>query len=370
MADKTRLRYVLYRAEPDTVLLSLVLRLIPRHPEHSDAFFTYLGRFDYRRSIERVCIDLVQQSPYQYVRGEAWHVLARYRPDDRSLVSRVPRTLTTKAVGIARLRTQENFLERWGACHFLCVSETVTGRRHSYLLKHQSALVQSLLSPVLPDAAFGERSAATAFLLRSVPEPGLSVCSALHARGVSLAALGIAEGSLRSQVANTLRELGVLSAPGPQVDPIAEILDARYGVPRGKSWHLLLGGEYVHALGLLKQAEAAFDGGRSFWLTCQNSFNQTVFLALQRHLSAVGHVAACTTINRKGELVDYGVTLDASGPFSTNCSVTAACFRDMNTRRNRVPVAHPYDKKTATQTQHVKAPVSYTHLTLPTSDLV
>jgi predicted nucleic acid-binding protein len=38
----------------------------------------------------------------------------------------------------------------------------------------------------------------------------------------------------------------------------------------------------VHALGLLKQAEAAFAGGRSFWLTCQNSFNQTAFLALQR----------------------------------------------------------------------------------------
>ena len=37
--DKTRLRYVLYRAEPDTALLKRVLLLIPRHPEHADAFF-------------------------------------------------------------------------------------------------------------------------------------------------------------------------------------------------------------------------------------------------------------------------------------------------------------------------------------------
>ena len=57
-----------------------------------------------------------------------------------------------------------------------------------------------------------------------------------------------------------------MSAPGPQVDPIAEILHARYGVPRGKSWHQLLAAEYVHALCLLKQAEAAFAGRPSFWL--------------------------------------------------------------------------------------------------------
>ncbi|MGH9892394.1 MAG: reverse transcriptase domain-containing protein, partial [bacterium] len=71
--DKTRLRYVLYRAEPDTKLLKLVVRLIPRHPEHTDAFFVYLGRFGYRRGIERLCSGLISDSPYSYVRGEAWH---------------------------------------------------------------------------------------------------------------------------------------------------------------------------------------------------------------------------------------------------------------------------------------------------------
>ena len=154
---------------------------------------------------------------------------------------------------------------------------------------------------------------------------------------------------------NTLRELGVVSAPGPKVDPIGEILKTRYGVPQGKSWHQLLGGEYVHALGLLKQAEAAFAGGRSFWLTCQNSFNQTVFLALQRHLRATGHAGACTIIDRNGQLVDFGVTLDANGPFSKNCPNIGDCFREMNTRRNHLPVSHPYEKKTAAQSQHLKA---------------
>ena len=125
-------------------------------------------------------------------------------------------------------------------------------------------------------------------------------------------------------MANTLRELGVIAVPRQKVDPIAEILKARYGVPSGKPWHQLLRAEYVHALGLLKQAEATFTGGRSFWLACQNSFNQTVFLALQRHLQATGHAAAGTIIDKNRQLVDFRVTLDANGPFSKICPCTTA----------------------------------------------
>jgi hypothetical protein len=158
-----------------------------------------------------------------------------------------------------------------------------------------------------------------------------------------------------SQVVNTLRELGVVSTPGRRVDPIAELLDARYGAPRGKSWHRLLGAQYVYALGLVKQAEAAFAGGRSFWLACQNSFNQAVFLGLQGHLASTNHPAACTIQDKNGHLVDFGVTLDSGGPFSKNCPSIGDCFRQMNARRNRLPVSHPYEKKTAQQCRHLDA---------------
>jgi hypothetical protein len=354
VADKTRLRYVLYRAEPDSDLLKFVLRLIPHHPEHADAFFVYLGRFGHRKSIERLCLSLVQQNPYPYVRGEAWHALARYRRETRSMVASNPRALTTRAINIAKQKTRENFVERWGACHFLCVSEQLTSSRLSRFIKYQAPLLQSLLAPVLPKATFVKGEVVETYLRRTTPEPGLSVCSALHKRGLPPRIFGLREDQLASQVANTLRELGIISAPGPKVDPIAEILHARYGVQRGKSWHKLLGTEYVHALGLLKQAEAAFAGGRSFWLACQNSFNQTVFLALQRHFAATGHAAACKIIDKNGQLVDFGVTLNVNGPFSKNCPTIGDCFRDMNTRRNHIPVSHPYEKKTAAKSQHLK----------------
>ncbi len=355
VTDRTRLRYVLYRADPDSDLLNLLLPLIPRHPEHADAFFAYLGRFGYRKPIEALCLTLVKRSPYPYVRGEAWHVLARYRRERHSVIASDPRPLTVRAINIAKQRTSENFVERWGVCHFLCVSEGLTSSRHSRFLKYQAPLLQSLLAPVLPDAAFAKGEVVETYLRRTTPEPGLSVCSALHKRGLTLASFGLHAAGLRSQVANTLRELGVISAPGPKLDPIAEILRDRYGVPVGKSWHRLLGAEYVHALGLLKQAEAAFAGGLSYWLACQNSFNQTVFLALQRHLARTGHAAACTTIDKKGQLLDFGVTLDATGPFSRNCPNVGDCFRDMNTRRNHLPASHPYEKKTAVQSQYLKA---------------
>lgn len=353
--DKTRLRYALYRAVPDSDVLRLVLRLIPHHPEHTDAFFAFLGRFGYRKPIERLCLALVEKSPYPYVRGEAWHVLARYRAEKRAAVYRATAAanLTRMAVAIAKKKVRENFAERWGVCHFLSVAEQLTSAHYSRFLKFQAPLLQSLLAPVLPDAAFENGEAVEAYLRRSNPEPGLSVCSALHERGLTPAAFGLNDSDLASQVANTLRELGVLPGSGTAVDPIAEILKARYGVPRGKSWKGLLGVQYFYALGLLKQAEATYDAGRSFWLICQNAFNQTIFLALQTHFATSGHPGACTTVGKNGQLVDFGVTLASNGPFSTNCPKIADCFRAVNNRRNHVPEAHPYEKKTMAQSQYL-----------------
>src|SRR5262249_46366372 len=120
-----------------------------------------------------------------------------------------------------------------------------------------------------------------------------------------------------------------------------------------KSWHTLLGAEYVHALGLLKQAEAAFNAGMSYWLASQKSFHHAIFLSLQRHLGTAGNAAACTVSGKDGNLVDFGVMLDASGAFAKSCPVVADCFREMNTRRNHLPVSHPYEKKTAKRSKHL-----------------
>ncbi len=350
--DKTRLRYVLYRAEPESSVLKLVLRLIPRHPEHADVFFVYLNRFDYRKPIEHLCLDIIERNPYAYVRGEAWHVLARYRREVRSAVYN-HEGLTNEAIEIAKRNVTEGFMEQWGACHFLCASEDVIGRRFTKFVTYQKPLLQSLLAPVLPDGAFEHGQLVEKYLRRKKPEPGLSVCPAMHQRGLTPASLGVRIDDLAEQVVNTLHELGVVPTPSKPVDPIAEILQARYELPKARSWHELLGAEYGHALGLLKEAEATFDVGRSHWLSSQNGFNQILFHALQRHLAATSHVAAGSITDKNGQLLDFGVTLDATRKFSKQFPRIADCFREMNDRRNRLPGTHPYEKKTGKQSRHL-----------------
>lgn len=166
--DKTRLRYVLFRAEPDPQILRLVVSLVPRHPEHADALFHYLRVFDFRKSILRLCLDLVRKSPYRYVRGEAWHVLAGYLSEPGTLDARVRRRLTKRAVEIAKRRKTESIAEKWGAGHFLAISEAATGSRHTRFLRFQPPLLQALLAPELPR---GVRAGRTSRDVASKPLP-------------------------------------------------------------------------------------------------------------------------------------------------------------------------------------------------------
>jgi len=353
--DKTRLRYVLFRSEPDSQLLNYVLRLVPHYPEHVDAFFSYIGGFDFRKPILRLCLDIIKNNPYPYVRGEAWHVLARYLQVKGAFDDVLIENLKEKAIVIAKSSHEAYFMEKWGACHFLAILEKIIGGRFSRFLIYQSPLLQALLAPVLPDATFVSGEVADKYLHRTAFEPGLSICGRLHDLGLNPQSFGISDSELPSQVRNTLCQLGVLSPRQTPIDPIAEILQARYNVASSKSWHQLLGTEYIHALGLLKQAEATFNSGPSFWLASQNSFNHTIFIALQRHLSTIGHPATCKTIGRNNQLVDFGVMLDPNGPFSRQCPILAGCFREMNDRRNHLPVSHPYEKKTAVRCKYLKA---------------
>jgi hypothetical protein len=139
------------------------------------------------------------------------------------------------------------------------------------------------------------------------------------------------------------------------LDIVGDVLKKRYEVVASGQWRRLLGSEYAHAAGLLVQADAAFFSGPSYWLSHQNSFNQVVFLALQRLLSGTGGAGVVTTHSSAGALVDYGVTLDKNNAFSKAHPTIASAFRDMNRRRNQLPGSHPYDKKSASQTKYVKS---------------
>ena len=351
--DKSRLRYVLFRAEPDSRLLDLVMRLIPRHPEHTEAFFHYLQSFPARKPITKLCCELIESSPYLYVRGQAWIRMAQNLTERRGPDAGTRYTLINQAIKLAKRKSPDRFAETLGACCFLAAAERVEPRRYSRFLKYQSPLIQAFAAPFLTRQALELGGVAHNYFRRRAFEPGLSICGRFHELDLDFSDLDIDESDLSLQVHNTLHELGTLPTSGTPVDPIAEILNRRYGVTQTKSWKTLLGSEYSHVLRLLKLAEAAFNAARSNWLASQNSFNHAIFLALQHRLNTANHPAACRMQARNGKPVDFGVMLDSNSQFSRNCRKVADCFRAINSRRHSLPAIHPYEKKTGRRARHL-----------------
>jgi len=76
----------MYRAPSDSVVLNAVLRLLPRHPEHIDAFMAYLANYDKSKAVASAASKYLESGvPYSYVRGELYHLLARIASPDQLL---------------------------------------------------------------------------------------------------------------------------------------------------------------------------------------------------------------------------------------------------------------------------------------------
>ena len=346
IADKTRARYILYRAEPSVKLLSHVLRLLPRQPEHVDAFVHYLRGHRSSKQIVDTCINLLRTIPYGYVQGEMWHLLAK-------IMSPEPmRELVNEAIEIAK---KGSFAAKWGACHFLCVAEQEKLGNYAEFVKYQDALLQALLVPALPDFRFTvNRKLLISLLKRSIFEPGIALAKEIARHEVDFSDLaGVNATQLPTQVRNVFQSVGIITTETGSVDPMGEILACRYGIDKWTQWRALLGPGYVHAVQLLSQADPVFDSGRSHWLSHQNSFNHALFLALQRHLHKKKFPGAVKTIGG-GKLISFGTLVDASQPFAKHYPIIAEAFRVVNSRRNALPGSHPYEQKGGAKAKHLR----------------
>ncbi len=350
ITDKSRARYVFYRSQTSPTLLKWAIRLLPRHPEHNDAIMAYLAQYKYRRPIETLCMSLLNRSPYESVKGAAYHTLARYLNEGKLNATRT-RGLIGRAI-LAAGNRGTGFSEKLGALHFLCIAQETGFGNYSRFTRYQNELIQACLGPVIPQSSFVPDGIANVFLSRTAPEPGISLSSRFLEYSINPADI-VDIGRLPIQTANVFRTLGLITIPRTRTDPLAEILYRRYGVNRRVNWHSLLGAEYAHALGLLAQADAVFDTGRSEWLSWQNSFNYTLFLAFQSHLDNAGLPGVVTTVDRNGHLVNYGSTLQITNLFSRHYPNIATPFREMNNRRNRLPASHPYEQQTRARTAYL-----------------
>lgn len=345
ITDKTRARYVLFHSEPSPELLAIILRMLPRHPEQIDAFVHYLSQCKPSRRIIRSCEAVLRTSPYEYVLGEMWHILARMMKPGQmhNYLNRAIKTATNREAGLAA---------KWGACHFLCEAETAgLGKYAKFAMFQENTLLQALIVPFLPDGRFGRNDVAEKILRRSAPEAGIALAEPFVRLGLTHQSFGVKARSLPKPVQNVFRQLGIIKGPVPAVDPLSEILSRRYRIPQWDGWKNLLGREYSHALQLLAISDSAYHIARSYWLSYQNSFNQALFLALQNHLFANRLSGAAKTKGKDGKLIKFGTLVDAQQPFARSHPTIAGGFREANVRRNELPASHAYKEKGGERTR-------------------
>lgn len=348
ITDKTRARYVLFHAEPSSKLSGLVLRLMPRHPEHIDAFVHYLSRCRASLRIVTKCLDVLRATPYQYVQGEMWHILARMMEPHqmRRHLNRAAKAAKEKSAGLSL---------KWGVCHFLYAAERMgLGRHAEFTIFRQNSLLQALLVPVLPVGRFQRNDVVEKLLRHSTPEPGIALAERLVQLELTHQSFGIQAKSLPKQVQNVFRRLGLIKGPVAAVDPMGEILTRRYGTPRWDGWKSLVASEYSHALQLLSIADAAYDMGRSQWLSYQNSFNHSLLLAFLNWLTAKRLLAVVKTVGSDGKAVKFGALVDPNQAFAKAHPIVASAFAGANTRRNMLPGSHPYEQSGGKRTQHLR----------------
>ncbi|MEZ5491910.1 MAG: reverse transcriptase domain-containing protein [Gammaproteobacteria bacterium] len=322
--DKARFRYIMYRAPEDTKILNDVLRLLPRHPEHIDAFVAYFANYPNKTRIAKAALDYLETGvPYSYVRGKLWHLIARLAGIDemrRGLpMARIDARNRSRCVALS-----------WGVMHFLMKCEDNRLIRDRRRLAMEHPLSRSLLAPILKDKEFAPAGHAVTLLKGTLMEQ-LAGARELQKRGIILSSLGLRQRNLPASCNRTLKSLGVIRRQhSASRDWISEILVSLYGCNSGPIWRDLLGSEYEHAMQFLIEAKARFPGAYSEWLGLQDSFSDIVirqFFVFLRQKGMGGH---SKTQDRNGGLVKYGSLIAKNTPFDTAYPHVASNLRDIH----------------------------------------
>lgn len=336
--DKSRFRYVMYRAPVDRKVLNITLNLLPRHPEHIDAFVAYFRNFKHRHAIARAALNYLDSGvPYPYVRGQLWHTLARLggSKELKECLSLVRADAKKQASCLAL---------SWGVMHFLITSESLGLLRLGQRLRSTSPMCRALLARILPAKEFTP-SGCVKLMLKGTLEEQCAAARELQRRQLTLTTLGLRQADLPIFCRNALKSLGVVSRRRRlQSDWIAERLVALYSCAGVRVWRAFLGPEYEHALQILIEAEARYPGAYSEWLSLQDSFNDITirrFFALLATHNMPGHLAPTT----RGRLANYGGLIAANTPFDRHYPTEAASLRQLHARRNQLPGSHPYDER-------------------------
>jgi len=347
ITDKSKARFVLFRAQKSNKILKKVITLLPKHPEHIDAFCAYLQNYKKSKGLEKIIKQMLNESvPYDYVRGLLWETLTRIATGETyKEMLPLARNELKKSDGCIILKN--------GVIIFLLKCQSLHLTSYSKRIKYESPLVQSFLIPFLPDHEYQKNRLVGDILNSKAIEPLMVLGEQLSIRNQSLKDYGLTSKNLPNIVGNIWRGTGIIRRRfSKKVDVIGELLQNKYNINKSGIWRVLLGTEYTHALQILLKAEAIYASGRSNWMQEQNSFNDLICRALikfmkTRNLPGGGN--RLTSLNST-RIIKFGVLLDINQDFGRNHPNIATPMRNFNNRRNSLPGSHPYEVQSGTKT--------------------
>jgi len=358
--SKSQARFALYRTGRSPRMLGQVLQMFSHHPEHVDAFVAFLSNYAKSKPIA-TCMRqfLLSGSPYDYVRGQCWHIVARM--GDEKLLQ----TLMSRARFDARNQRRSVALQ-WGLAAFLmaCRRNGLPCERElRYLLNRMSCLGKSLVAELLEASDYEANGLAAKLLTDDSYEAGLAMVSPFIKYGVTPTMMGINSDSLPFQVRNVLATLNMGAEPDPSIDQVGILLSRRFELSAWMKWRRVLGPEYAHALSLLIRADNLYQSSRSDWLRSLNSFNDVLVRELLKHLMSRNLMSEVLLVDRNQKLVRLGSLTAPANPFSTAFPAIGLPLHRCNERRNRLPDSHAYDERTGQRTRYLSVKEQRTHST-------
>lgn len=344
VVDRTQLRFIYFRSPASDKLFNAMLELWESYPEHVDAFSVFLNNYERTEPIIHLCRKILAQDyPYDYVRGEAWALLARMLERQE-----IDRDLIEMAIAGAKDKDKKHVATRMGAYAFLCQCEVYKmGSYSKWMMWEESPIVQALLAPSIDVADHLGYDTIRQILGRSIPDPALALVRNMLQTNVDLSVIGKNPNGLTLVAQHVFQSAGILSSiKSVQHDSMGKILANRFKIQRWGKWKKLFGHNYQHALSLLLPAERYCKHHPSTWLSYQASFNDALFRAFQEFLAAKGARGVIPLVNpTTGELCNIGNLYDHGG-FKSIYPQMSMHLKAISDRRNILPDVHPYQKKT------------------------
>jgi len=250
--DKSKFRYVLFRSGASDEILKIVIRLWPHNPHQIDAFASFLENYDRVDEIVDLCNQDIVSSPYDFIRGEAWKLLARMGTKNEC------RQLTSMAINA--VKSKNCSATRIGAYKFLIrCEEFKLGSFSKWMLFEDSALIQAISVQNLVLTPNYGTELASQILLRRQPDPSLGMLKSMFISQMTIDQLGRQPSTLLQVTRNVYFKSGIIQdGRRKRGDVIGNRLSGRYKIPKWDKWQILFGGEYQHAYSLLNLAESYY----------------------------------------------------------------------------------------------------------------